>query len=74
MLKLAVTALRPHFRSLNEPNDLADFHVPTPLPALPNDEVERRPVRVSSATRAQNSEAPSRRTGTSPSRPAPTDG
>jgi len=44
MLKLAVTALRTHVPPpilLNEPNDLADFHVSTPLPALPNDELER---------------------------------
>ncbi len=39
MLKLTVTALRPYMPppvTFNEPNDFADFHVPMPLPALPN--------------------------------------
>jgi len=39
MLKLAVTAPRPHVAPpilCNEPNDLADFHVPI-SPALPNE-------------------------------------
>jgi hypothetical protein len=39
MLKLAVTAPRTHVPPpvlLNEPNNFADFHVPMPLPALPN--------------------------------------
>jgi len=58
----------------NEPNDVADFHVPMPSPALPNGEVDRPRAGASSATRAQNSEARSRRAYTDASRSAPSEG
>ena len=55
MLKLAVTALRPHVAPpilFNEPNDVADFHVPMSSPALPNGEAERPRTGASSETSA----------------------